>query len=87
MDSAYGILLNANISWADAPPVDNTGPPKKPCINLRTTRPGKLDTRDATAVMIMKIKNEDMYATFRPIIGISDRGLNINGPMPCLCLS
>lgn len=44
--------------------------------------PGKFDTPDPMAVMMMKIPNEVIYGRFRPTKGISDRGLNTNGPRP-----
>jgi hypothetical protein len=51
-------------------------------MNRITTRPGKFETLDPTAVMTIKIKKDDMYATLRPTIGISDIGLKMSGPMP-----
>jgi hypothetical protein len=56
--SPYGILGKERISAAEAPPVARTGPPRKPCRKRRTTRPGKLETREVTAVIIMKREKE-----------------------------
>ena len=51
-------------------------------MNLSTTRPGKLDTLDATIVAMMKRDNEVMYGMLRPIRGTSDSGLKNRGPVP-----
>ena len=79
---AYGTLLKGKISAAEAAPVASTGPPKNPWINRMTMNPGKFDTPDPIAVMIMKRKKEIMYGRLRPTIGSSDMGLNSNGPNP-----
>ena len=52
-----------------------------------TMKPGQFETRDPTAVMMRKMKNDDMYAMLRPTVPISLIGEKINGPTPFVPIS
>lgn len=65
-----------------AGPVARHGDPKKPCRNRRNKRPPRLSTSAVGTDRMTNRANVTMYGTLRPMMGISDMGEKMRGPIP-----